>query len=345
MSLRARPNLDAPAVPARNAKAVLESARRAGVPAAVVLNGTGVSEEQIRVPAARVSYRAIIRMQHNIIEHGDVHGLPANYGFAQGQFSIAAYGMLGYAMMSCATLNQAIQMALKYHRTAGPLFDLTFDADDERLVVRADNVFELSPRVLTLVTEELFTAFPRLLKLLVGRDVAPQAVELGYPAPPHAELYGTAFDCPVMFDAPCSRFVLGADALALPLVHPDADSVVMFERSCRELLAEIERHDCLSNELRQLLLASPGKLPDAATAASRLRLGERTLRRRLADEGTTFQTILDEVRCRIATDYLVGTQLSTQEIAELLGFSEATNFRRAFLRWTHRSPTSYRKQH
>jgi AraC-like DNA-binding protein len=85
-------------------------------------------------------------------------------------------------------------------------------------------------------------------------------------------------------------------------------------------------------------------LPDAAAAAAKMRLGERTLRRRLADEGTTFQSILDEVRCHIATDYLVTTHLSTQEIAELLGFSEATNFRRAFMRWTQRSPTSYRKQ-
>ena len=95
--------------------------------------------------------------------------------------------------------------------------------------------------------------------------------------------------------------------------------------------------------LRHLLLSSPGKLPDAATAASK-RPRRTDVARRLADEGTTFQAILDEVGCRIATDYLVSTHLSTQEIAELLGFSEATNFRRAFLRWTQRSPTSYRKQ-
>lgn len=147
----------------------------------------------------------------------------------------------------------------------------------------------------------------------------------------------------MVFDAPRTRFVLDAATLALPLLHPDADSAVMFERSCREMLAEIERHESLANELRHLLLSSPGKLPDAAGAAAKMRLGERTLRRRLADEGTTFQAILDEVRCHIATDYLATTHLSTQEIAELLGFSEATNFRRAFMRWTQRSPTSYRK--
>jgi len=339
MSFRDRPNLDRPAVPARNAKATLESARRAGIPAEAVLSGTGLCEEHIRVPAARVTYRAYLQMHRNLV----AHPLPADFGFAREPFSIASYGMLGYAMMSCATLNQAIQIALKYYRTGGPLLDLSFDLDDERLVISADDVFDLGPQLLMLVTEELFTTFPLLLKLLVGRPVAPQRVDVGYPAPPHAELYAATFDSPVLFDAPHSRFVLDTGALALPLAQADADSAVMFERSCRELLAEIERHDSLANELRQLLLASPGKLPDAATAASRLRLGERTLRRRLADEGTTFQAILDEVRCHIATDYLISTHLSTQEIAELLGFSEATNFRRAFLRWTRRSPTSYRK--
>ncbi len=339
MSFRARPSLDLCAVPARAAKATLEAARRVGIPADVVLADTELCEDGIRVPAARVTYRAYLQMRRNLM----AQSLPADFGFAHQPFSIASYGMLGYAMMSCATLHQAIQIALKYYRTAGPLFELSFEFDETGLVISAENVFDLDAALLTLVTEDLFTTFPLLLELLVGKRVAPVEVDFGYPAPAHAHLYHATFDCRVAFGASRSRFVLGADALALPLVQADADSAVMFERSCRDLLDEIERHQSLANELRHLLLSSPGKLPDAATAAARMRLGERTLRRRLAEEGTTFQAVLDDVRCHVATDYLVSTHLSTQEIAELLGFSEATNFRRAFMRWTRRSPTSYRK--
>ncbi len=118
----------------------------------------------------------------------------------------------------------------------------------------------------------------------------------------------------------------------------------MFERSCREMLNEIERHESLANELRHLLLSSPGKLPDAATAASKMRLGERTLaapaRRRRHDVSSHPRRGALSHRHRLSRRR---THLSTQEIAELLGFSEATNFRRAFMRWTQRSPTSYRK--
>jgi AraC-like DNA-binding protein len=340
MLFQRRFNLEAPVVPARNAKAMIEAARRIGIGADALLAGTGLCDEALRVPVARITYRAVLSMYRNLM----AHPLPADFAFMRGPFSIASYGMLGYAMMSCATVEQAIRIALKYYRTAGPLLDLSFEFDAAGLAITARNVLELDPPTLTLATEELFTPFPLLLELLVGERVAPLRVELAYPPPPHRALYERAFDAPVEFDAPENRYVLDAATLALPLVQADADSAVLFERSCRELLDEIERHESLSNALRQLLLASPGKLPDAAVAATRLRLGERTLRRRLADEGTTFQAILDEVRCRIATDYLTTTHLSTQEIAELLGFSEATNFRRAFLRWTRRSPASFRKQ-
>jgi AraC-like DNA-binding protein len=333
------PNLDVPSVPVRAAKSMIESAKRFGITPAALLADTGLQPDRLAIPAARISYGCFLKMYRNLI----AHPLPSDYGFQREPFSIASYGMLGYAMMSSATLQQAIQIALRYYRTAGPLFELSFGLDDARLVITVDDVFDLGTPLRRLVTEDLFTSFPPLLALLVGKAIDPEIVELDYPEPPHAARYASTFNCPVRFDAPLSRFVLGSAALALPLLSADADSAVLFERSCRELLAEIERHASLANELRQLLLASPGKLPDAAAAASRLHIGERTLRRRLAVERTSYQQVLDEVRSRIAIDYLMTTHLSTQEIAMLLGFSEATNFRRAFVRWTRRTPSSYRK--
>ncbi|MEM1412991.1 MAG: AraC family transcriptional regulator, partial [Pseudomonadota bacterium] len=76
--------------------------------------------------------------------------------------------------------------------------------------------------------------------------------------------------------------------------------------------------------------------------AAALNTSERTMRRRLSQEGTSFQKVLDRYRCALAEDYLAATRLSTQQIGELLGFTEATNFRRAFLRWTGRSPHDHR---
>ena len=252
---------------------------------------------------------------------------------------------LGVAVGLVLGASALLSTALAVHDDPGTPFELDGNATNNAGNSLDDwqNVFDLGMPLRRLATEDLFTSFTPLLALLVGRPIDPDFVELGYPEPPHAARYAQTFNCPVRFDAPVSRFVLGGAALSMPLVSADADSAVLFERSCRELLSEIERHASLTNELRQLLLASPGKLPDAAAVAARLHIGERTLRRRLAAERTSYQQVLDEVRSRIAIDYLTTTHLSTQEIATLLGFSEATNFRRAFMRWTRRTPSSYRK--
>jgi AraC-like DNA-binding protein len=68
------------------------------------------------------------------------------------------------------------------------------------------------------------------------------------------------------------------------------------------------------------------------------------MRRRLSELGTSYQRILDDVRRELAIEYLRTTNLTVQEIAELLGYSEVTNFRRAFMRWVEMSPYQYRKQ-
>ena len=75
----------------------------------------------------------------------------------------------------------------------------------------------------------------------------------------------------------------------------------------------------------------------------KLHTTSRTLRRRLHLEGTSYQDLLAEVRCNLAKEYLRGTRMTTEDIAETLGFSDAANFRHAFRRWTGRNPSEFRR--
>jgi len=84
-------------------------------------------------------------------------------------------------------------------------------------------------------------------------------------------------------------------------------------------------------------------LPGLETAASRLAMSTRTLRRRLQEEGTTYQEVLDEVRCDLAKRYLAGDELAVGAVAFLLGFSEPSAFHRAFRRWMGQAPGDFRK--
>jgi AraC-like DNA-binding protein len=78
--------------------------------------------------------------------------------------------------------------------------------------------------------------------------------------------------------------------------------------------------------------------------AAKLSIGTRTLRRRLKALGTSYQKVLDDVKKQLAMEYLQTTTLSVQEISDLLGYSEVTNFRRAFVKWADVSPYQYRKR-
>ena len=327
-------------MPARNAKALVEQAAACGVPPEVTLRGTGLALAALGAPGARVSYRQHIGLHRNVADFG----VPDDFGFSGAEFSISSYGMLGYAMMSSATLGQAIRIALKYYRTAGPLLAVSFEPGDALSSIVAVNVFDLQDDVLRLVTEEIFSTFPSLLEVLLGAPETAARVELGYPEPRNAALYAAFFGCPVSFAHRFARYTLSSALLDRRLVQADADSALLFEESCRALLADIERHDSVANRVRHLLLASAGTVLTAEAVAGQLGVGPRTLRRRLAAEGVSFQALLDEVRCSVAVDYLTSTELSTQDIAELIGFSEATNFRRAFVRWTERTPASFRRR-
>ena len=96
--------------------------------------------------------------------------------------------------------------------------------------------------------------------------------------------------------------------------------------------------------MRRLLIHSAGNFLSISEVAEQLHITERTLRRRLAAEGTDFRTIFDDIKNTLARNYLRKTSLSVAEIADLLNYSEATNFHRAFQRWNSTTPADYRQQ-
>ncbi len=98
------------AVPARNAKAMLDQAQGLGIDPVELLAGTELDDAALTTPGGRISYADHITLHRNLLQHP----LPADFAFGGPGFSIASYGMLGYAMMSSATLARAIQIAVKY---------------------------------------------------------------------------------------------------------------------------------------------------------------------------------------------------------------------------------------
>jgi AraC-like DNA-binding protein len=117
----------------------------------------------------------------------------------------------------------------------------------------------------------------------------------------------------------------------------------MVHRLCERLLAQAGTPSGLARRVYEILAEQPGQFPGMEAVAQRLHTTSRTLRRRLEDEGTTFQAVLNEVRANLAKEYLATTRLSSDDIAVALGFSDTASFRAAFRKWTQHTPAEYRR--
>mgnify|MGYP006075754873 FL=1 len=328
-------SLDKRVFPTPLVQSLVQSMEERGIPADISLAGTGID-----LSSDRVTYQQRIDQLSNML---DLLGMNGGWLESPRTASISDYGLLGYAMMSSATLEQAVQIAVKYHKMAGAMFELAFDVDGDEAVLRIDHLLP-GGRVGQYTVEELFAGISRLIGLLLGRDHKPSRVLLNYPAPEYTEKYLRCFRCPVIFDQTSCQYRFSRAELAESLAEADANTARICEESCRKLLNQMEIDDDIISRICHLLLSSPGEFPKLDAVANKLSLGARTMRRRLNELGTSYQRILDDVRRELAIEYLRTTNLTVQEIAELLGYSEVTNFRRAFMRWVEMSPYQYRKQ-
>jgi len=332
-------SLDKRVIPIGLVASLTHAMEQAGYAPEAVLAETGLTSEDLVQQDQRVSYRQRIQQIENALKlvNDPVFWLrlPANV-------SISDFGLLGYAMMSSATLEKAVQIAVKYHKMAGAMFELSIAEEGDEAVLRLDHLLA-GGEINRFVVEDLFRGITPLIEILLGKPFKPTKISLNYrPAAPVHE-YEQAFGCDVQFEQPYCEYRVDAKLLSEPLAEADSSTAESCENACRQLLTQMEIEADLVSRICHMLLSTPGEFPRLEAIADRLSIGTRTLRRRLKTLGTSYQKILDDVKKQLAMEYLHTTTLSVQEISDLLGYSEVTNFRRAFVKWSNISPYQYRK--
>ena len=199
-----------------------------------------------------------------------------------------------------------------------------------------------------LLAELAFSNLVSISRSLYGRSVERAGgvkLYLSFPQPPYSMCYREVFPTPVSFGAERNELVIPAEALSIPVRSANRTEHIVFQQQCEAMLQGLEAVDKMTAAVRQLLIQSAGDFLDIAQVAARLHISERTLRRRLDSESTSFRAILDEIRDLLARDYLTKTQLSISDIAYFLDYAETVSFRRAFARWNGLTPSEYRKRH
>ncbi|MBG6949439.1 AraC family transcriptional regulator [Pseudomonas aeruginosa] len=332
-------NFTAELVPVAYAEALLDLVAEYGVFRQALFDAARVRPEVLDSPNGRLSFLDFNQLTYSAQA---LCGEPA-LGLVLGQrLNVSAHGILGYAVLSSANLGKAIQFALKYYRVLGLAYELELVLDDGRAELRAVESMPLGAASV-FAAEGLMATLYSIACFLVGEPLQDVRVGFAYPPPAHARRYAEVFGVAAEFEQPWHWLSMPSEYLERPMALANPATVQMCEQQCEALLATLDVQEGLLTRVRRLLLARPGDFPDLEQAARELHTSGRRLRRHLSSLGTTYQQVLDDVRKRLALQYLTTTQLPLYEIALLLGFNDSSNFRRAFRKWTGKLPSDYRE--
>jgi AraC-like DNA-binding protein len=337
--LRTPPSYDGRIFPPQAFAAIVAELCEQGIDKSVALKDTGINASQLDSHTTRISYRQLDTISRNALRLSDDPSIALRAGK---RMRVTAYGMYGYALMSSATPAQARAFSARYNRITGPFCDLAFSDDGSIITVTIEPTQWPNPAddIHRFAIEFSLSTHLTLLRDRAGQAFRFSRVFLHYAAPPYADAYIQRFDCPILYgqDNCGYEYVLENNPSALA----DQRTHAMALELCEQLLADVNQAGGVAADIRRILIEHPGRYPAIDAIAEKLQMHPRGLRRKLQMEGTSYRDLLAEVRMRLAVEYLRKTQMTNEEIASRIGYSDAANFRHAFARWTGKNPSDFR---
>jgi len=282
--------------------------RQRRIDTAPILRAAGIAPHLLSIAQARVSaasYSSLWRLVADALDD-------EFFGEDSHPMRVGSFAMLCHAVLDCDNLEHAIRRASRFFAIA--------------------------------LHETMLILLHGLICWLVGRRVPILHARFAYSEPVYSGEYKMMYSAHLSFDMPATQIEFESRYLALPVVqnrdtlqvflHDAPENIVLKYKSERSVTAQVRRH------LRSL---PPIEWPHFDVLAAALHLTGSTLRRRLADEGQSYQGLIDELRRDLAIDGLIHSSQSVSEISAQLGFADPGSFHRAFKKWTGTPPAGYRK--
>lgn len=316
---------------------LVEIGQEHGVGPERILAGTGLTFASLHDRATTVTAGEELRIAQQLRSQlGDVVGM----GLAAGRrITVGDFGIWAFAIMSSATIGEAIRIAARYSQLAPGFVSAELgDASDVLVIVLHDEHLPIDVR--DLLAERDLAAIAHL-DATIGVDLRDVTV--------HTKFTGRVADELAELFAPAT-FVRGAAThqLRVPqevaerrLPMADENTGRICQAECERLLDVHHRRSNLSAVVRAHLARTPASMPPQRQLAAELHLSERSLRRRLKEEGTSYRALREEVTTTIAVELMENVGLSVSEVARRLGYSDASSFTHAFARARGNAPSRH----
>lgn len=271
-----------------------------------------------------------------------------------GKMPHGTFRMMCHCLISAQTLGQAINRCISFYEICkGPTIKPRLDIEGKSAVFRFEALDSLPESTLKkVVSNESPTVIRTSLSIwhhfmswMIGRRLPLEQVCFSFAEQPNRRDYELLFRGELEFNAAENCFRFPAELLDSPVVQTEKTLRSFLQTAPYQLIVMVNGDDSISAQIRTLFGRDFSRpLPAIEQTAEALNMSVRTLRRYLVREGTSYQQLKDESRRDAAVDFLNCPELSIQEVAELVGFEEASPFIRAFRKWTDQTPGEYREQ-
>jgi AraC-like DNA-binding protein len=261
------------------------------------------------------------------------------------RFEIEALEAFGFLAMSCETLREAYDRTVRFRAlyNTGSRWELSISGQRMRMVWHPWQLTVRSDLAARSVNEYEVAEMLASIRKLTQKHLVPSRVAFRHRAPEDASVHRALLGRAPEFEADFDGFEADAAWLAEPIRTHNPRLREYFEKQCAQAQQAFAADPAFAAQVRRRLVASmDGRLPDMQAIARTLGTSPRSLHRRLSDEGTGFNELLDEVRQEFAKRYLERRKLSIGEVGFLIGFTDSSAFFKAFRRWTGITPSEYR---
>ena len=322
----------------------LEALKNHGVKVQPILKKYGIALDNLS-PEAEIERSLELQIYTELMTQIDdpLMGLKIGRGM-----SLAGYGQFIMLLMSCQNAWEAFKTGEKYQQLTYLFGQLSMETGEKESALAITPVPLPKSCERFLIDRDISGTYQLIADIQqnIGVSVKPVRIEIPYPKPPEVAAYEERFQCPVTFGTDRIRAVINNRDLSIRFPGANRTAYSLYQKQCDQVLSRRDHQSAhLAGNLRKYLALFSEKLPSAEDAAITFGMSERSLRRKLSQDGTSFRKLLDDVKSEKAVQLLLETRLTIEAIAQELGYAESAAFVHAFRRWKGDSPAQYRQKH
>ncbi len=331
-----------PLLPARYFLLMGDYFKSAGTSLGEVAHAAGIDPERFR----ETDFGLTTRQFDRLLAEGRRLTGRSDIGFEWGcRIKLNSHDILGYAMLSCPTLDHLLRLCSRYYRLVTPVFRMSYQRTGHHAEIIFRPALPVASETLNLMQEVIVVSTHLQCKSLLQNPASVYDIYMSMEPPPHAARYRELAPARVHFGAsPLPEIRMATDTWSLDAALPlaDAHAVRMAEARCRALLQRYSEQGYWTEWVVMMLNEAEDSQPALEELAGLLGISARTLDRYLKKEESSFRDLAVQVRSERARKLLLEGVLPISQIAYRLGFTDVANFSRAFRRANGVSPSDFR---